>query len=90
MDRRRRGGGQDLGRIARRALEPPEPGSIEAAFVDAGLGLALADLRRAPRTAAAGPDRLRMQSSYLHTPVLDSFDSVINVPNSTVADDIGF
>ncbi|MEU1625355.1 erythromycin esterase family protein [Streptomyces sp. NPDC020096] len=33
------------------ALEPPESGSIKAAFADAGLGLGFADLRQAPRTA---------------------------------------
>lgn len=83
-------------RVENLALEAPEPGSLEAAFVEAGLGLSLADLRRAPRPAAdrpgiAGiPDRLRMHGSYLHTPVLDAFDGVINVPTSTVAEDIGF
>lgn len=76
--------------VAKTALDPPEPGSIEAAFTDAELGLALADLRRAPRPDGEGPDRFRMHSSYLHAPVLDAFDGIINVPTSTVADDIGF
>ncbi|MEU6731395.1 erythromycin esterase family protein [Nonomuraea wenchangensis] len=67
------------------ALQPPEPGSIEAAFADAGLGLSLADLRRAPRDTP-GPDRYRIQSAYLHTPVLDAFDAVLTTPASTVAD----
>ncbi|WP_240809234.1 erythromycin esterase family protein [Microbispora catharanthi] len=71
-------------------LEPPEPGSVEAAFADAGLGLGIADLRRARRETAdgAGPDRIRMQSVYLHTPVLDAFDGVLNTPVSTVAGDV--
>ncbi|MEN3536717.1 erythromycin esterase family protein [Microbispora sp. ZYX-F-249] len=76
-------------------LEPPEQGSVEAAFADAGLGLGLADLRRArpgiPGDAglAPGPDRIRIQSAYLHTPVLEAFDAILNVPASTVADGLG-
>ncbi|NJP24685.1 erythromycin esterase family protein [Microbispora sp. SCL1-1] len=71
-------------------LEPPEQGSIEAAFADAGLGLSMADLRRARAEASggAGPDRIRIQSAYLHTPVLDAFDGIVNTPVSTVAGDI--
>ncbi|MES4902963.1 MULTISPECIES: erythromycin esterase family protein [unclassified Streptomyces] len=74
------------------ALQPPEPGSIEAAFADAGLGLSIADLRQArhedPGSAglAPGPDRIRIQSAYLHTPVVEAFDAVLSTPVSTVAD----
>jgi erythromycin esterase len=67
------------------ALQPPEPGSIEAAFADAGLGLSIADLRQAPREIP-GPDRYRIQSASLHTPVLEAFDAVLSTPTSTVAD----
>ena len=71
------------------ALEAPEPGSVEAAFADAGLGLSVADLRRARREAVApGPDRIRIQGAYLHTPVLDAFDGILSTPTSTVADDV--
>ena len=70
-------------------LEPPEPGSVEAAFADADLGLGIADLRRA-RREVPGPDRIRMQSGYLHTPVLHAFDGILNTPTSTIADDIQF
>ncbi|WP_043626394.1 erythromycin esterase family protein [Nonomuraea candida] len=66
-------------------LQPPEPGSVEAAFAEAGLGLSIADLRQAPRETP-GPDRYRIQSAYLHTPVLDAFDAVLTAPASTVAD----
>jgi erythromycin esterase len=54
------------------ALEPPEPGSIESAFADAGLALSLGDLRQTRREAShhtgltPGPDRIRMQSSAAH------------------------
>ncbi|MGW0550641.1 erythromycin esterase family protein [Streptomyces altiplanensis] len=74
------------------ALEPPEPGSIEAAFADADLGLSVAGLHRAPREApssadpAPGPDRIRIQGAYLHTPVLDAFDAILSTSVSTVAD----
>ncbi|MGW4407418.1 erythromycin esterase family protein [Nonomuraea sp. NPDC004702] len=66
------------------ALQPPEPGSVEAAFAEAGLGLSIADLRQA--RGIAGPDRIRIQSAYVHTPVLEAFDGVLNTPTSTVAD----
>lgn len=78
------------------ALQPPEPGSIEAVFAAAGRGLSLVNLHQAPRPRPTGqghaqalPDRIRMDSKYLHTPVLDAFDGVIHVPTSTVVDDIG-
>jgi erythromycin esterase len=83
-------------RLATAELEPPEPGSVEAAFADAGLGLGIADLRRTRRGTSGGaghvpgPDRIRMQSTYVHTPVLDAFDGILNTPTSTVADDIDF
>ncbi|MFB9675708.1 erythromycin esterase family protein [Streptosporangium vulgare] len=64
-------------------LQPPEPGSIEAAFADAGLGLSIADLRQARHES---PDRIRIQSAYLHTPILDAFDAILSIPASTVAD----
>ncbi|TVT32745.1 erythromycin esterase family protein [Amycolatopsis rhizosphaerae] len=72
------------------ALQPPEPGSVEAAFADAGLGLCVADLRRARTEASGGtgPDRIRIQSAYVHTPVLDAFDAILTTPASTVAGDL--
>ncbi|GAA1653176.1 hypothetical protein GCM10009733_058060 [Nonomuraea maheshkhaliensis] len=65
------------------ALRPPEPGSVEAAFAGAGLGLGIADLRQA--RGMTGPDRIRIQSAYVHTPVLEAFDGILNTPISTVA-----
>ncbi|MFI1658344.1 erythromycin esterase family protein [Streptomyces sp. NPDC020472] len=67
-------------------LEPPVPGSIEAAFADTGLGLAVADLRQARAENLSGPDRIRMQSVHLHTPVLDAFDGILSIPASTITD----
>ncbi|MFF4603644.1 erythromycin esterase family protein [Streptomyces sp. NPDC001339] len=77
------------------ALEPPEPGSIEAAFADAGLRLSIADLQQARRETggsaglAPGPDRIRIQSAYLHTPVLEAFDAILHTPTSTVSAHLG-
>ncbi|MFD0337268.1 erythromycin esterase family protein [Streptomyces sp. NPDC127117] len=73
------------------ALQPPEPSSIEAAFTAAGLGLSVAGFRQARTRAAApasapGPGRIRLQSTFLHTPVPDAFDGILHTPASTVAD----
>ncbi|WP_416562085.1 erythromycin esterase family protein [Nocardia testacea] len=67
-------------------LQPPESGSIEAAFAAAGLGLGLADLRRARAQATGCPDRIRIQSAYVHTPVAEAFDAVLGTAISTVTD----
>lgn len=75
-------------------LEAPEPGSIEAAFADAELGLSIADLHQARPGAhanpglAPGPDRIRIQSAYLHTPILEAFDAILHTPTSTLADNL--
>jgi erythromycin esterase len=74
-------------RVEDTALDPPEPGSIEAALT--GAGLALADLRAA-RGEVAGPDRIRLDSGYLTTPVADAFDAVVHVPESGLAAHLGF
>lgn len=86
--------------LDRTPLDAPEPGSVEAAFTAADLGLSVADLRPARHTAAGsaaagsatadsadlaeGPDRIRLQGAYLHTPVLDAYDAVLHTPTSTV------
>ncbi|MFD7666671.1 erythromycin esterase family protein [Streptomyces sp. NPDC059788] len=84
-------------RVEDTALGAPEPGSVEAAFVAAGLGsdIALAGLRAHRGTepgeaAEAAPDRIRMHSGYLRTPVVDAFDGLLSVPATTVVDDLGF
>jgi len=74
--------------LADTPLDPPEPGSVEAAFADADLGLGIADLRRARTEASEGPDRTRMQGTYVHTPVIDAFDAVLTTPASTVTKDL--
>ncbi|WP_406530515.1 erythromycin esterase family protein [Streptomyces sp. I8-5] len=77
--------------IEHTGLQPPEPSSVEAAFAAAGLGLSVAGLRQARTWAAEsapGPDRIRLQSTFLHTPVLDAFDGILHTPASTVADNV--
>ncbi|MEV0095128.1 erythromycin esterase family protein [Streptomyces sp. NPDC050738] len=69
-------------------LEPPEPGSVEGACADAGLGLGIADLRRARTETSERPDRIRLQGTYVHTPVLDAFDAILTAPASTVTKDL--
>ncbi|MEU8885133.1 erythromycin esterase family protein [Streptomyces hydrogenans] len=64
-------------------LDPPAPGSVEAAFAGSAPGLAVADLRRARTERLAGPDRIRMQSVHLRTPVVDAFDAILHTPTST-------
>lgn len=79
-------------RIADTPLGPPEPGSIEAALAEAELGHAVsfADLRSLPRDAALLPglDRIRAQSTYMHTHVLDAFDGVLAIPTATMEEDL--
>ncbi|TDD80261.1 hypothetical protein E1293_21235 [Actinomadura darangshiensis] len=66
--------------------------SVQPLYVSRGDqdGYDIADLRRArlETSGGAGPDRIRMQNSYVHTPVLDAFDGVLNTQASTVAADI--
>ncbi|MCC3317612.1 erythromycin esterase family protein [Nocardia africana] len=74
--------------VAATPLEPGEPGSIEAAFGQSGVGPGFADLRGARRAVRpeARPNRTRLQSAYLHVPVLDAFDGMLDTAISTVAD----
>ncbi|MGH2692866.1 MAG: hypothetical protein ACRDHM_10240 [Actinomycetota bacterium] len=71
-------------------LEPPEPGSMEATFAAAGIGLSVVDLRPARSTGALAaswapqPDRVPMDSGYIY-----AFGAMVHVPRSTVAGDLG-
>ncbi|MFE7357381.1 erythromycin esterase family protein [Streptomyces sp. NPDC057543] len=73
--------------LAEAPLEPAEPGSVEAALIDAGLAdrITLTDLRHAPRDEQGAPliNGLRFQSSHLSTPVPEAFDAVLAVPTVT-------
>lgn len=65
-------------------LNPPVPESIEAAFADTRIGLAVADLRQARAEKLSGPEHIRMQSVFQRTPVIDAFDGILSTPASTV------
>ncbi|MER7988123.1 erythromycin esterase family protein [Streptomyces noursei] len=73
--------------VADTPLAPPEPGSVEAALIDAGLGdrITLTDLRRPPRDTDGEPlpNRIRSQSATLTTPVPAAFDAVLATPTVT-------
>ncbi|MEU2027014.1 erythromycin esterase family protein [Streptomyces sp. NPDC016469] len=64
-------------------LGPPPAESIEAAFADSGLGLAVADLRQARTEHAAGPNRIRMQNIHQQVEVIDAFDAILSTPTSS-------
>lgn len=65
--------------LSEATLPAPEPGSVEAALVDAGLGgeITLTDVRGSAFTG------IRTQSAVLHTPIADAFDAVLSVPTVT-------
>lgn len=73
-------------------LETPAPGSIEKAFADVQCEMTeyerpplMADLRAVDRAEYhEGPQRIRIQESYLDVPVLDAFDGIICIPESSV------
>ncbi|MFF2809096.1 erythromycin esterase family protein [Streptomyces sp. NPDC058000] len=73
--------------VADTPLAAPEPGSVEAALIDAGLGdrITLTDLRRPPRDADGTPlpNGIRSQSATLPTSVPTAFDAVLAVPTVT-------
>lgn len=78
-------------RVVEALLEEPQPDSLEAALITAGLGdrLTLVSLRRA---AAAGYSfqHIRAQSGYLTGDVAGAYDAVISLPRLTVQRDLGF
>ncbi|WP_258175182.1 erythromycin esterase family protein [Actinopolyspora mortivallis] len=68
--------------VTEERLDTPEPGSVEAAVIDAGHGaeISLTSLRNAP---SEGLDSIRTQSSSLSTPVPRAFDAVLTSPTTT-------
>ncbi|GAB3556864.1 erythromycin esterase [Actinopolyspora lacussalsi] len=68
--------------VAEEPLDAPEPGSVEAAVIDAGYGddISLTNLREAP---VGSLDRIRTQSATQLTPVVEAFDGVLTVPTAT-------
>ncbi|SHF66785.1 erythromycin esterase family protein [Streptoalloteichus hindustanus] len=70
-------------------LPAPEPGSVEAAVLGAGLGLGLVNLRRAPGELGGALDRIRTQTAYMHAPLPEAFDGVLVTPSVTVEEELG-
>ena len=77
--------------VAPTTLAAPEADSVERAFADVQRatneyerGPLYTDLRSAPRPTPGAPRRIRMQEAYLETPVLDAFDGLVCVPESSV------
>ncbi|XVQ08869.1 erythromycin esterase family protein [Spirillospora sp. CA-255316] len=73
--------------IVETPMDPPGPGSVEGALIDAGLGsgITLTDLRGTPRAAdgSALPGSIRSQSAEMVTPVPEAFDAVLTAPTAT-------
>ncbi len=67
--------------IGEAALGAPEPGSIEAAALDAGIDLGLVDLRHGDRVREL--TGIRSQSATMNVPVADAFDAALIVPTAT-------
>jgi erythromycin esterase len=80
--------------LAEAALEHPQPGSVEAALTEAGLGAAisLTDLRGSPHDSHGVPllNQIRTQSSVLHTTLPAAFDAVLSVPTATLDRSVPF
>ena len=77
-------------RVLNTPLPAPEAGSLEAALLACGRGeqLTLTDLR--PGEGLPVLDRLRTQSSYVHTKLPDAFDGAVTHPTITQQTDLGF
>jgi erythromycin esterase len=78
-------------RVVEATLGEPEPGSLEAALVAAGLGdrPTLVSLRRAAAVGFAF-QRLRAQTGYLTGDVAAGYDAGLSLPRLTVQRDLGF
>ncbi|GGM57854.1 hypothetical protein GCM10012275_31330 [Longimycelium tulufanense] len=72
----------------------PEPGSVEAGLIDAGLGgdITLTNLRDAPRdaTASVALNSIRTQSAAMVTPVPEAFDAVLSSPVANMDETVKF
>jgi erythromycin esterase len=78
-------------RVVQAALDPPQPGSLEATLLAAGFG-DLPTLASLHRASAAGLSfqRIRAQSGYLTCDVAAAYDAIISLPRLTVQHDLGF
>ncbi|MFK3978822.1 erythromycin esterase family protein [Micromonospora sp. NPDC050397] len=67
-------------------LDPAREGSVEAAF-GAVPGLRALDLRGA-RGRLAGPDRIRVMDTYQEVELLDAYDLVVNLPETSTTEQV--
>ncbi|MEE6258827.1 erythromycin esterase family protein [Plantactinospora sonchi] len=67
-------------------LDPAREGSVEAAFAP-GSGLRAVDLRGA-RGRLAGPDRIRVMDTYQEVRLLDAYDLVVNIPETSTTEQV--
>lgn len=73
-------------RIESTTLEKPIPESIEACLANADLQFGFISFRNIPEGLEV-PKKIRFDSEYLETSVIEAFDGVFQVPVSTVATD---
>ncbi|MBF9133058.1 erythromycin esterase family protein [Plantactinospora sp. S1510] len=67
-------------------LDPAREGSVEAAFA-AVPGLRAVDLRGA-RGRLTGPDHIRVMDTYQEVQLLDAYDLVVNVPETSTTEQL--
>ncbi|MBE1488394.1 erythromycin esterase family protein [Plantactinospora soyae] len=67
-------------------LASPADDSVEAAFTGAS-GPRIVDLRPA-RGRVAGPDRIRLMDTYQEAPILDAYDLVVNIPQTSTTEQV--
>ncbi|GAA1201771.1 erythromycin esterase family protein [Pseudonocardia alaniniphila] len=67
-------------------LDPVREGSVEAAFAPLS-GVRAVDLRGA-RGRLTGPDRIRVMDTYQEVQLLDAYDLVVNVPETSTTEQV--
>ncbi|RKR86712.1 erythromycin esterase [Micromonospora pisi] len=67
-------------------LDPAQAGSVEATFA-AVPGLRAVDLREA-RGRLAGPDRIRVMDTYQEVQLLDAYDLVVSLPETSTIEQL--
>lgn len=68
-------------------LDPAREGSVEAAF-GAGPRVRVVDLREA-RGRLTGPEHIRVMDTYQEVQLLDAYDLVVNVPETSTTEQVG-
>ncbi|MCP5500202.1 MAG: erythromycin esterase family protein [Leptospiraceae bacterium] len=74
-------------RIENTKLDIPKEGSIEKLLADAQMHNGILGFKNIPR-GSNDPKQIRFDSDYIETSVFDAFDGIIQIPISSVADEI--